>query len=160
MLTTDLNHADYALYTALWAMQIDGPEVEFTFVKRLAAENAWSVDYAERVMEEYRRFLLLTSMVNALLVLSPSDAVDQAWHLHLLYSRSYWNDLCQNILQRPLHHDPIEGGGKDRETFIAQYTQTLEAYQAYLGEKPPADIWPAPEVRFGAAQPQFVRVDL
>ena len=26
---------------------------------------------------------------------TPSDEIDQVWHLHLTYTQSYWIDLCQ-----------------------------------------------------------------
>lgn len=141
----------------IWQLRFDKDDTSFTFVKRLAFENAWSVFYAERVVEEYRRFLFLVH--KSQVTLSPSDAVDQAWHLHMIYSRSYWDDLCGQILKKPLHHDPIDGGGKDRDTFIQQYEQTLSIYRDTFKEEAPADIWPNSSVRF-ADSPHFQRVDM
>ena len=34
--------------------------------------------------------------------IGPSDEVDQAWHLHLVYTRSYWGEFCPNVLGKPL----------------------------------------------------------
>ncbi len=156
MLNTSLTPELYTLYQALKAMPFDTRDVEFTFAKRLAAENAWSQTYADRVIEEYLRFLLLTQAAD--FTISPSDAVDQAWHLHMLYSRSYWDILCAQVLKKPLHHDPVDGGGQDRDLFISQYTRTLELYASVLGETPPKDIWPTAEQRF-AAKVRFQRIN-
>ena len=61
-----------------------------------------------RAIEEYRRFLLLG--VAAGHPVSPSDTVDQVWHLHLTYTRRYWDTLCRDTLGRLLHHEPTQGG--------------------------------------------------
>lgn len=148
-----------ALYDKLMDFQFDMQATDFTFLQRVAQENAWSANYAERVLLEYRRFLLLTRMGEG--EISPSDAVDQVWHLHMVYTHSYWDELCGKVLQYPLHHNPIDGGGKDRETFMAQYARTLVRYREVFGEEPPADIWPSVETRFAShTLPHFQRVDM
>jgi hypothetical protein len=73
---------------------------------------------------------------------TPSDTVDQAWHLHLIYTRHYWQELCDKILGLQLHHDPSAGGTVESNRFERQYEQTIESYKAAFGEAPPADIWP------------------
>lgn len=75
-------------------------------------ENGWSHRYAQRVMEEYKRFTFLAVVAGH--PVSPSDPVDQVWHLHLSYTRSYWQDFCPNILQTPLHHEPSRGGRSEQ----------------------------------------------
>jgi uncharacterized membrane protein YgcG len=80
--------------------------------------------------------------------MTPSVAVDQAWHLHLCYTRSYWIDLCEGIVGRPLHHGPTQGGRLEDARFHEQYERTLHRYEHEFGEPPPADIWPAAERRF------------
>jgi uncharacterized protein (TIGR04222 family) len=75
---------------------------------------------------------------------SPSDAVDQAWHLHLLYTQSYWERFCKESLGWPLHHHPSKGGRQEREKFGEWQSKTLASYRRLFGEEPPADIWPDP----------------
>jgi hypothetical protein len=79
---------------------------------------------------------------------TPSEEVDEAWHLHLCYTRSYWDRMCGGILGKPLHHGPTEGGKKEDEKFADWYSRTLESYRSHFGEEPPADIWPPVESRF------------
>ena len=136
-----------ALYDRLVEFQIDEPGTELTFARRLARENGWTIGYAERLIEEYKRFLFLACEAGH--VVSPSEQVDQAWHLHLTYTRSYWDELCGKVLGNPLHHMPTKGGASEQAKFIDLYNQTLVSYQRFFGLAPPADIWPPASQRFG-----------
>ena len=143
-----------ALMQQLDALAIDPPGITLSFVDRLARDNGWSRGYAARVMREYRRFLLLAATAGH--QVTPSDAVDQAWHQHLTYSRSYWDDLCGRVLGFALHHGPTAGGAAEDARYADQYARTLVRYTATFGETPPADIWPDPATRFAA---RFARID-
>jgi hypothetical protein len=117
-----------------------GPaDAALPFARRLARENGWSAAHAERVIEEYRRFCFLA--VTAGHEVTPSDAVDQAWHLHLTYTRDYWERFCPDVLGRALHHGPTAGGGAEQARYFEQYAETLKSYERAFGV-PPADIWP------------------
>lgn len=146
----DLSPPAADLYRQLQAFAFDPPDGG-GYTQRLAAENSWSSAHTARVIEEYRRFLVLAAVTRE--PISPSDDVDQAWHLHLLYSRSYWLDLCEGLLGRPLHHKPLDRQGRDRAVFLAQYERTLDAYRRVFGEAPPTTIWPSPVMGFAAPVP-------
>ncbi|MEM8739760.1 MAG: hypothetical protein AAGG38_14965 [Planctomycetota bacterium] len=133
--------------TRIMAHRLDDPGAALPFTRRLARENRWTVDFAVRVVREYRRFCYLA--VAAGHPVTPSDEVDQAWHLHLLYSRDYWEEFCPNVLGVALHHGPTKGGASEGERFDEQYRRTMASYEAWFGEPPPAAIWPPAEVRFG-----------
>src|SRR5438067_11295839 len=96
------------LLARILAFDIDGGEVALPFAARLARENGWPRPYAERVVEEYKRFVFLA--VTSGIIVCPAEDVDAAWHLHLTYTRSYWKRFCGEVLGRPLHHDPTKGG--------------------------------------------------
>ncbi len=127
------------LWQALSAYEVGPADADLSFIARLARENGWSPARAARVFEEYRRFLFLAMTAGH--PVTPSDAVDQAWHLHLTYTRDYWERLCPAVLGRPLHHGPTKGGRAEGERFFEQYAQTLRSYEAAFGPAP-ADIWP------------------
>ncbi len=124
------------------------------FEGRLAAENGWTRSFAGRVATEYRRFLAL--IANSEEPLTPSDAVDQAWHLHMVYTRDYWHGLCRDTVRRELHHEPTSGGVDQRDYYRERYAHTLDRYRTTFGTEPPGDIWPDPSQRFAG---QFERVD-
>src|SRR5206468_10253830 len=109
------------------------------------------------VLNEYRRFLFLNSVAGH--VVCPSEDVDAAWHQHLIYSRSYWDELCRSTLGRPLHHDPTSGGPEECRKHWTMYRRTLESYRRVFGEEAPSDIWPAALDRFDPdSQPRTVNV--
>lgn len=142
-----MNASPQTLQDRLLSFQFDEPDAKLTFARRLARENGWSTAYSERVIAEYKKFLFLA--VSAGHVVTPSEQVDQAWHLHLTYTRSYWEDLCRDVLHQPLHHGPTKGGDEEQTKFKGYYHQTLESYQRLLGQEPPSDIWSSTEQRFG-----------
>lgn len=145
-----------ALWARLEAFTVGDPDAELGFARRLARENRWSAAFAERVVGEYKRFVYLA--MEAGHPVTPSDEVDQAWHLHLLYTESYWHDLCRDLLGRPLHHGPTRGGEAEGAKFRDWYGTTLDSYRSHFGETPPPDIWPPSERRFGIA-PYFRRIN-
>ena len=134
------------LWQRIEAHRFDDPDSDLSFTARLARENGWKADYAERVVEEYKRFVYLAMRAGH--EVTPSDDVDQAWHLHLTYSRNYWDVFCKDVLGTPLHHGPTQGGRDEAEKYWDQYRQTRESYMALSGDRPPADIWPLPQDRF------------
>jgi hypothetical protein len=137
---SELNPFDKVLWAQLETMEIDPPDATTRFHHRLKQYNRWTDEFAGRVTKEYRRFLYLAARARH--PVTPSDTVDQAWHLHLIYTRHYWEELCGKILGLQLHHEPSAGGAVESSKFGRQYEQTLESYKATFGETPPADIWP------------------
>lgn len=149
------NPAVHAIWSRLMTWNIDVSGVAVPFSWQLGAENGWHADHTQRVIQEYKRFALLAVTTSELM--TPSDAVDQVWHLHLAYTRSYWEDFCPNVLQAPLHHEPSRGGVQEARRYWSTYEATMQRYREVFGEVPPADIWPAPAIRFAG---RFQRVDL
>jgi hypothetical protein len=147
---------DRDLWRRLEAFELDDPAASLSFTRRLARENDWEFFYAARVVDEYKRFVFLAMTAGH--EVTPSDEVDQAWHLHLTYTRSYWGELCGEVLGRPLHHGPTKGGKAEGDRFEEQYEATLASYRQVFGIEPPPDIWPPSVVRFGEAA-DFVRVN-
>ncbi len=97
------------LWSRIETFSFDVGPTAYSFWARLASENGWSMSFAARAISEYRRFLYLAVVAGH--QVSPSDDVDQVWHLHLLYTESYWNScaatcsLCRcTITRRPAGH--------------------------------------------------------
>ena len=135
------------LLARVQGFDIDGEAVALPFAARLAREHGWPRWFADRVVAEYKRFTYLAATAGH--PVTPSQAVDHCWHLHLCYTRSYWERFCGGVLPAPLHHMPTAGGKAERGRYHAQYERTLAAYQSAFGHAPPADIWPPAAVRFG-----------
>ena len=135
------------LYQRICDYQLDDPSQEIGFLSHLIRANGWSRPLALRAIEEYRKFVFLALVADH--QVTPSDQVDQVWHLHLLFSDAYWNEFCPRVLGRPLHHHPTRGGQAERDRFHQLYRATLDSYRQYFGE-PPANLWPPVDVRFGS----------
>lgn len=132
-----------ALWERLSSMRIEEPGAPRSFEAALAEANGWTLRHAAEVSAEYRRFLFLAATSQE--PVTPSIAVDRAWHLHLTYTRHYWDTLCRQILGRPLHHEPGTGGASDEARFSHQYAGTLARYEEAFGAPAPANIWPRPQ---------------
>lgn len=142
------------------SFDIDGKTTTVSFAQRLANEHRWTLGYANRVIREYKRFIILCCVSDR--QLTPSEIVDEAWHLHLTYTDSYWNRLVR-LLPKQIHHHPTTGSSADTERFKVQFRDTIDLYKLIFSESPPRDIWnirlsqavakrsPRPEVGFFTA---------
>ena len=80
---------------------------------------------------------------------TPLEQIEQVWHLHLIYTRSYWDDSCGEVLGQPLHHGPTKGGQQETAKYRDCYAETLASYERIFGYPAPPDIWPFADHRFG-----------
>ena len=151
-----MNDVQQSVLERLERFQLDAPGASFPFSRKLAQENHWTALYAARVIEEYKRFAFLA--VASGHPVSPSEDVDQVWHMHLTYSQNYWKVFCPEILGMPFHHNPTQGGLAEHAKFDDWYRKTLESYRTFFQSEPPSDIWPSPEERQRSTA-QFARVD-
>lgn len=135
--------------------ELDDPNISLSFTDRLARENGWTLEYAIKTISEYKKFIFLITIHNQ--PLTPSDQVDQVWHLHLIYTQSYWEDFCKITLQKNIHHGPTKGGENEKNKFTNWYEKTKELYRETFLSEPPIVIWPSSEIRF--SEINFLRVN-
>lgn len=147
---------DKDLWERIEAFELNDSESLFPFSRRLAQENAWTPEEAERAIFEYKRFAYLAMAAGH--PVAPSDEIDQVWHLHLTYSHAYWGKWCREILGAPLHHNPSRGGERESRKFADWYEKTLASYRSLFDEAPPARFWPPVEQRFASHQ-RYARVN-
>ena len=138
-----MNSDQQKLMQRLEQFEIDAPDAVFPYSARLAQENHWTPAFTARVIAEYKRFAFLAREAGHMVV--PSEAVDEAWHTHLIYTDNYWSKFCE-VLGKPLHHWPSNGGTEEDARFRDLYGQTLASYERLFGEAPPRDVWPRPGV--------------
>jgi hypothetical protein len=101
----------------------DGPEIDLAtawtavagvdldlLVRKLRAPDhgpAWPDELIEFCLQEYRRFLCLHLLFPDA-PLSPTRAIDEVWHRHILDTRTYAAD-CERLFGGYFHHDPYFG---------------------------------------------------
>ncbi len=127
------------LWQRLQNFSLDQLNVDFPFSKKLSKEENWTDSFTAKAIEEYKKFVYLCcTLPNGA---SPSEVVDKVWHMHLIYTRNYWEEFCPDILQRKLHHDPSQGGQKENEKHKTWFNETLKSYREIFQQEPPQDIW-------------------
>lgn len=136
---------DPDLWRRIKAHDFDDLGADFTFTDRLAAEQGWTLGFARRVIEEYRRYIYLAAIGQR--EVNPSRAVEEVWRLHLTYTRDYWGSFCANVLGRPLHHEPSSRTGAENQRYSDAYAATLAIYQNEFGIEPDDEIWPSEDER-------------
>ncbi|MDB5046588.1 MAG: hypothetical protein JWQ08_2638, partial [Deinococcus sp.] len=94
-------------------------------ISRLQDEQGWTLAKTLRALEEYRCFLVLAATSG--FSVTPSRLVDEVWHLHLTFTRDYWERLTP-LLPAPLHHEPASGQVGDAAHHANQYLSTLDLY--------------------------------
>ena len=135
-----MDYHNHALWQSMHTLPLGHTTASFS--ARLAQENNWNTEFTGRAIEEYRRFLFLCGVSGE--HLTPSETVDEVWHLHLLYTKSYWKDFCGTVLGRELHHHPGGDSESEKQILKNQYEQPLLLYRTWFGEEAPTDIWPRP----------------
>ena len=137
---------ELTLWKKIESFPLDKADSEFSFSDRVARENGWTIGYTNRVIIEYKRFIYLCCVSDK--GVTPSDPVDQVWHLHLTYTKSYWVDFCKETLEKEIHHNPTKGGTNEASKFDVYYTHLKNLYNIHFSSNPPVDIWPSNQVRF------------
>ncbi|WP_202390809.1 hypothetical protein [Flavobacterium sp. Sd200] len=150
-----MTHFENQLWSKILNFEFDAPETKLTFKTRLARENGWTSIYTKRVIDEYKKFIFLCC--TSAEPITPSDPVDQAWHLHLTYTKSYWQNLCRDTLGMEIHHNPTKGGKSEQQKFSISYKKLYELYTEKFNSQPPTDIWHDEKIRFSDID--FVRTN-
>lgn len=95
-------------------------------IEQIIKVRGWNRLYAERVAEEYIKFIIIRSSSP---LSSPSTDIDIFWHQHLLNTEHYFN-FCQNNFDKFVHHNPEDANdrtaqGKRLQNTISIYKNTF-----------------------------------
>lgn len=140
-----MNATQLTLWDKIERFPIDDGTATIPFSARLAKEQRWTKKFTESAILEYKRFIFLCCVLDK--GASPSKTVDEVWHLHLTYTRSYWENFCRDTLGQELHHIPSQGGHEEDSRHQQWYEETLAHYKTFFGSDPPDDIWPPPGIQ-------------
>ena len=123
-------------------MQLDLEPIK-TKLMHVESGEGWSLDKANAVEKEYRRFLCLMKMYPEESI-APLVDVDTFWHYHILDTMKYAVD-CEQAFGYFVHHYPYVGmrGGDDEQFRIDSGERMRSLYEATFGEAyPVADAAP------------------
>jgi hypothetical protein len=121
---------------------LNDPDAAYPFSQKLAHTQKWSEDKTMQVIAEYKKFMFLC--MTAPNGASPSEAVDECWHLHLTFTANY-AAFCQETAGKFIHHNPSKGGTTEHHRHIDWYEDTLKNYVDTFQQIPPSGLWPTPE---------------
>ena len=124
------------LWNAILAFDFDKPMSSYGFSTRLARENSWTVDFTQKVILEYKKFMYLAATSD--FMVSPSEMVDIVWHQHLIFTESY-QKFCA-ILGKKIKHIPSTHNKEEYQKFWEAKARTKSLYLTNFGEQP-ASIW-------------------
>ncbi len=120
-------------------MQLDLEPIKMKLM-HVASGEGWSLEKANAVEKEYRRFLCLMKMYPDEDT-APLVDVDTFWHYHILDTMKYAAD-CEQAFGYFLHHYPYVGmRGEDDEQFrLDSGDRMRELYEATFGETYPGAV--------------------
>jgi len=122
-------------FKEIMALDLDPIKVKLMHVR---SGEGWSLEKANAVEKEYRRFLYLMKTCPGEATV-PLEDVDTFWHYHILDTMKYARD-CEQVFGYFLHHYPYVGlGGEDDEQFRLDSGERMRTlYEASFGEAYPA----------------------
>jgi hypothetical protein len=122
------------LFKAVMQLDLDPIKMKLMHVE---SGEGWSLEKANAVEKEYRRFLCLMKM-HPDEDTAPLVDVDTFWHYHILDTMKYAAD-CEQAFGYFLHHYPYVGmRGEDDEQFRLDSGKRMgELYEAMFGEAYP-----------------------
>ncbi len=106
------------------------------FALKLAREHNWPYNFTKDAVIEYKKFMYLA--VTCDFMVSPSRIVDEVWHLHLTYSKSY-NNFCK-VLGKTIDHHPSNFTDEDVKKYKFAKEKTKVEYERAFGTQPP-EYW-------------------
>jgi hypothetical protein len=130
-------------------MQLDLEPIK-TKLMHVESGEGWSLEKANAVEKEYRRFLCLMKMYPDEDT-APLVDVDTFWHYHILDTMKYAKD-CEQAFGYFLHHYPYVGmRGEDDEQFRLDSGKRMgELYEATFGDAYPGTDAAAQQARDGS----------
>lgn len=96
-------------------------------------------------MLEYKKFLTLAYFSSKMI--TPSEQVDQVWHMHMTYTRHY-RMMWQQLMKRPFKHQPTAGGEAENTKWDDLYNNTISLYEQIFLTPPPDYAWGDSKARF------------
>lgn len=124
------------LWLKLNMMNAQGLQSFAPLAKAMEQQMGANTEMAQRVIEEYRKFLFLAMRAGHQVI--PPGIINDVWMMHLQQAQNYWETLGEMITERPVAQ------GLDAKSFQSMsdaWAATLQSYEKIFGTSPPMDIW-------------------
>ncbi|KAJ1619910.1 hypothetical protein T492DRAFT_1082017 [Pavlovales sp. CCMP2436] len=109
-------------------------------LERCSRQLGWDAAKSAGVLVEYERFMRLKVKRKDFDArkLSPSLAIDEMWHRHILDMKAYASD-CMALCGAVIYHDA--DGDRDTMGRRRRVLTTLHHYHRVCSQEPPAAVW-------------------
>jgi hypothetical protein len=106
----------------------------FSFLKeRVLKDDSIPEVFVDEAIEEYKKFLGMHAHdVKAFLTMRDGSYIDEVWHAHILFTRSY-ADFCGRVFGHFFHHDPFSKSTPDKDP-QGSWKKFKDGYEALYGE--------------------------
>ena len=118
--------------------QVDSYPVPELLVPRIMKNYKRSQEFAEAIVREAKRMLLLHHASHE--PICPSIEIDDAWHEMMLFTRFY-QEFCAFLGGFVDHEPEPEGDVPTNSGGTSVYDLTLRNYQKYFGVEPDQRYW-------------------
>ena len=130
------------LFKAVTELNLDQIKMKLMHVE---SGEGWSLEKANAVEKEYRRFLCLMKLFPEEDT-APLVDVDTFWHYHILDTMKYAAD-CEKVFGYFLHHYPyvgMDGTAEDEQFRLDSGERTRTLYESIFGEVYPESLGEEP----------------
>ncbi len=103
----------------------------------MVVRQGFNAEQVEAMEVEYKRFLCL-SIVFPTKAFPISNAVDEMWHAHILFTNEY-HEASEIVGRDYIHHLPTLSEGERAELEPQYFEDTLGCYQQLFGD--PSEVW-------------------
>jgi hypothetical protein len=137
------------LFKAVTELNLDPIKMKLMHVE---SGEGWSLEKANAVEKEYRRFLCLMKLFPEENT-APLVDVDTFWHYHILDTMKYAAD-CDKVFGYFLHHYPyvgMDGTDQDEQFRLDSGERMRTLYESLFGEAYPDSLDMAPAALAGTA---------
>jgi len=104
-----------------------------SFEEQISKHYKWTLDYSNKVIFEYERFLTLKSTESKVI---PSNDIDKLWRYHIYNVNNYTN-YCVNKFKKIINYNLEKNIEEDKNNFYA----TINYYKMTFGEFKYPEVW-------------------
>lgn len=102
-----------------------------SIAKKLVKQYNWRHEHVIAVIKMYKNFLFLNVKYGKKYNLTPSEEIDEIWHLHILDTKNYRRD-CEMIFGKYFDHNPMSFDGDVKANFAEMsqsFNKMVELYR-------------------------------
>ncbi len=112
-----------------YLLEADKIDLSLVKARTMRVHSDWTASRADSAVAEYRKLLVLAKLGVHVV---PGKDIDEIWHSHILFTKSYALD-CDSFFGYYLHHKPADGSSaEDNAKRKISHTIMMNMYKKYF----------------------------